>query len=259
VRALSAPIWAWRFDLALTFLERAIRLRNKRSLLANYWPLILPVFLTALWVFVGRGVFAVDIPHYPVFLFAGVTAWAFLSTTILRAMMTLSAEHALIHRGRFAYEMLPLSHVGSTAVFLFALLGGIILYSAAYGWLEPGLLPLLALPVAALLLLVGAISLVLAILDVHLRDVRQVIPSLLTVWFFATPIVYRPSMLPDWARSWIELNPMTPIVVNVRAILVEGTAGDTLKMSILLVLCAALFAACLIGFRRAARDVSRTV
>ena len=255
----SARGWGWRFDLALTFVERSLRLRTKRSLLAHYWPLIAPIFLTALWVFIGRGVFSVEIPHYELFLFAGVSVWVFVAATILRSLMTLSGESAVINRGRIPYEVLPLSHVAASAIYLFATLAALAVFTGVRGWIEPQLLPLLVLPIATLILLVSSISLLLAVIDVHNRDVRQVLPNLITVWFFTTPIIYRPDMLPDWARPVIELNPASPIVASVRALLVEGHSGDVAQISIALACCAALFGISLFAFRRVAQDIARVM
>jgi ABC-type polysaccharide/polyol phosphate export permease len=248
-----------RLELAFTLAERALRLRIKRTWIAGFWPLVAPGFLMGLWLFVGRAVFSVDIPHYPSYLFAGLVAWTFASATVGRSLGTLSADAELIRRARFPYELLPLGNVAANAVYLLVLLGGLGVYSASRGWLEPELLPLLVLPLAALLLLVGALSLLLSLFDVHNRDLRMVLPSLLTVWFFTTPIVYRPSMLSDAARSLVELNPLTPIVVNVRSLLVFGNAGDTVQISVVLGCCAALFGVCMIIFRRWGRDLARTI
>lgn len=239
--------------------ERQLRLRLKRSLLGILWPIAAPFFLFALYAFVFNSVFEVPVEHYGIFLLAGLLPWTFLAQTVGLVISSVSNEPELIRRAPFPYEYLPLSSAVVMALYFLVTLGGFVAYLAAIGWLRYGVLPFLVVPVVALLLLVGAISMLLSIVDVYNHDLRQILSNLMTIWFFLVPVVYRPGMAPSQLYFLRSVDPMNLIVSQFRDVLYSGRLFQPAHMVIMMGLCAALFVVSLAVFRRASRQLPKDV
>jgi lipopolysaccharide transport system permease protein len=239
-----------RLPLLTALIVRQLRLRSKRSPMGVMWPIVAPVLLLALYVFVFHHVFRVPIHNYAEFLFAGLLPWTFLAQTLGSAVVSLSNEPELIRRTRFPYELLPLANVTAMSVYFLASLGGFVLYLAIAGHLVVALLPALVFPLLSLYLFVAALALVLALIDVYNRDLRQVLANLLTVWFFLVPIVYQQARLGPELHFLQSVDPANVIVGQFRAVLYYGNLSHPSHMAELLALCLATWLICLTVFRR---------
>jgi lipopolysaccharide transport system permease protein len=244
-------------DLFVILVERQLLLRAKRAWMGTVWPVIAPGFLLLLYTFVFRRVFNVPIERYPEFLLCGLLPWAFLAQTLGKTISSLSLEPEILRKGPFHYELLPMATVASHALNFLIALVIFLAYLALTGRLEYALLPVVAIPVAALLLLVAALSLLVALVDVYNHDLRQVLNNLLTIWFFFVPIVYRPEMAPETVRNLQSLDPMGMIVEQFRAILYHGAITNWGRLVATLLLCVVLFSLALAWFRRFSRDLPK--
>jgi ABC-type polysaccharide/polyol phosphate export permease len=172
----------------------------------------------------------VNIADYPLFLIAGLIVWVFFSQALLSATPSLVANAALVRKVRFPREAIPASvatvQLGTFLVMLAMLLPVELLVR---GSADPSLL-LLPLVVAALFALVLGLSLALAALNAHFRDVEPVLAAALMPWFFLTPIFLRVDDFPGVAThpfigdllKWA--NPIAPFVDAVRNLLYDGSA-----------------------------------
>jgi lipopolysaccharide transport system permease protein len=246
-------------ELLFTLVERQLRLRSKRTLFGLLWPLVAPLFLLLLYLFVFQSVFRVPVPRYHVYLFAGLLPWAFLTQSLGLSITSLSNEPELVRRARFPRELLPISSVLSMSFHFLALLAVFVTYLAIRGWLEPVLLPVIVLPVVATLLLVMSGAVILALIDVYNRDLRSILGNLLTIWFFLVPIVYRPDMVPDQLQFLRSVDPMNIIVGQFRYVLYGGFVARPAHVVYMLVVCAALFLVSLAIFRRFSPDLPRDI
>lgn len=201
---------------------RQLRLLRKRSKLGLIWPLLTPWVMLLLYVFVFHTVFNTPIPRYGVFLFAGLLPWSFLSQTVGAAVTSLSLEADVIRRARFPYWLLPLAvEVALSTYFLITLIG-FVGYLGVRGEINWAVFPAILLPVASIYLFVGALTCVLAFIDVYNRDLRQVLNNLLTVWFFLVPIVYQQRMLSHRLLFTRSIDPLNLIVGEFRDVLYDG-------------------------------------
>jgi lipopolysaccharide transport system permease protein len=246
-------------ELLLTLIERQLRLRAKRSLFGIAWPIISPVFLVALYIFVFHGVFQVPVQRYPAFLIAGLLPWTFLAQSLGQAITSLANEPELIRRAPFPYALLPIASVLSMATFFLATLALFLIYLAVTGGLFLNLLPLLALPVVALLLFVAAVAMILALIDVYSRDLRHVLANLLTVWFFLVPIVYRPDMVDAKLQLLRSIDPANMVVGQFRDILYFGHISNAGHLALMLAVCTAFFIVTVTGFRRFSVNLAAAV
>lgn len=246
-------------DLFVTLVERQLRLRAKRSVMGVVWPVLAPLFLLALYSFVFASVFEVPIDDYPVYLFAGLLPWTMLAQTLGVAVQSLSLEPELIRRSPFRYELLPISVTVTMALYFFFTLVVFVAWLAVFADLRWALLPVLAVPVVALLLLVAAASMVVALVDVYNRDLRLVLGNLLTVWFFLVPVVYRPDMAPGALQALRSVDPMNMIVGQFRDILLFGKVSRPGHLVLMLVACGAVYAVAVGLYRAVGHRLPRDV
>ena len=247
-----------RRELLVTLVERQLRLRAKRSVMGVVWPVVAPLFLLALYVFVFGSVFDAPVDDYPAYLFAGLLPWSFLVQSVHDALQSISYEPELVRRAPFPYHLLPLARVVVLAIPFLVLLVGFVAWLVVSSDVRLVLLPWLVAPVAAVLLLVAGIASVLALIDVFNRDLRFVLNNLLTVWFFLVPIVYTQRMAGgrlDWVRA---VDPMNHVIGRFRDVLYTGHV-DPGSMALTLVYGAAVFVASLLLFQRAALDLAKDV
>jgi ABC-type polysaccharide/polyol phosphate export permease len=240
-RGQADAAWLPSRDLFFTLVERKLRLQSKRSWVGVLWPIVAPVFLFVLYVFVFHHVLRVRALDYPVYLFAGLLPWTFLAQTLPESILSISSDAELVRRSRFRYELLPLATVTALSLHFLVTLIGFIVVLAAVGDLNAVLLPTLAVPVITLYLLVATIAMVLALIDVYNRDLRRVLANLLTIWFFLIPIVYLQSQATE-LHFLRYMDPANILISEFRSILVYGTYPPVHTIVSGLAICLGLFA-----------------
>lgn len=219
-------VWRYR-DLLLMLAKRDVMVRYKQASLGVLWAIFVP--LTQMGVFViffghvlGAGAKASaeagrDIA-YPVFLLVAQVPWNFFASTVNSASNSLVGDANLLRKVYFPRLIVPLSAVGAPIVdfvIAFGVLLGIMLW---YGLpILPALaaLPLLMFSVTAAAMGVG---LLLASLTVSYRDFRSVIPVLVQLWFFVTPVIVSTSWLGGRWQWLLMLNPMAGPIEAFRSI-----------------------------------------
>lgn len=211
-------IWSQR-ELFFVFVWRDLTLRYKQTIMGVSWVILHPLLMTLVFtVFFGL---VVRVPSdgipYPIFAYSGLLPWMFFSQTIAAGAQSLSAHGQLINNIYFSRLMLPLVNVCvrlvDVLVATIVLIGLMLYYGITPG---PGVLmfPLLILQLA---LLAFALSAWLARLHLKYRDVSSLLPVILQVWMFVSPIVYPPSLIGDRWRKIYFLNPIAGVIENVRA------------------------------------------
>jgi ABC-type polysaccharide/polyol phosphate export permease len=208
--------------------SRAIRRDYLENVTGFAWLIVQPLLLLAVYAFVFTVIFkarvtgAGDVGFVP-FLAVAFWPWTAFSEAILRASNAVASNAALIGKVAFPTELLPLSTVAAT--FLMHLIGylGVLLVLQLLGapihW--AGLF--LALPLLALLgLFAAGLALFASALQVFIRDVAQILPPLMTFWFFTTPILYSATILPPAVAEFMRYNPMAWYVGRLRDFLLYG-------------------------------------
>lgn len=220
-------IWARR-ELFFVFVWRDLKVRYKQTVLGVGWAILQPLLMTLVFaVFFGL---MVRVPSdgvpYAVFAYSGLLAWVFFSQIIAAGSQSLSGHGQLINKIYFPRLILPLANVcvrfidfAAASVVLFGLM---LYYGVSFSW-NILLFPILVLQLAVLSF---ALSAWLAALHLKYRDVGSLLPIILQVWMFSSPIVYPASLIPErWRRIYF-LNPVAGILENSRAALF-GLPFDT--------------------------------
>jgi lipopolysaccharide transport system permease protein len=163
---------------------------------------------------------------YALFAYTALLPWSFFNTAVSGGTNSLVTHTQLITKVYFPREILPITYVVA-ALFDFAigfvvLLGLMAWYQVPLSAQAINLLPIVALLAAWIL----AMSLVLAAVQVRIRDIGVALPVLMQILLFASPVIYPLSAVPAAWRDWYLLNPMAGIVSSFRDILLRQTAPD---------------------------------
>jgi lipopolysaccharide transport system permease protein len=215
-----AGLWRHR-ALGLVLVSRELKARYRGSVLGYFWSLLNPLLMLAVYSVVFAFIFPGRSPStspYALFLFTGLLPWNWLAGGLTDAAASLTTHGALLRKILFPAEVLPLVAVAAQGVhFLLALpvLGvGLALGTAgAFGPAVPLGWPLVQTVPLFLLegVFIAGLGLLLAALAVHFRDVKDILATGLTLWFFATPVLYAlPDMRIERLRVALLWNPATP-------------------------------------------------
>ncbi len=208
--------------------SRAIRTDYLENVTGFAWLILQPLVLLAVYAFVFTTIFKARVPDagpggFVPYLAVAFWPWTAFSEAVLRSSNAVSANAALIGKVAFPSELLPLS--GVTATFMMNMLGylAVLLVLQLMGtpvrWAGlPAALPVIAL----LYLFASGLALFVSALQVFIRDVSQILPPLMTFWFFTTPILYSSSILPPQFATLMQFNPMTWYVERLRDFLLLG-------------------------------------
>ncbi len=226
---------------------RQIRQDYLENLTGFAWLILQPLILLAVYAFVFSTIFKARIPEaegigFVPYLAIAFWPWTAFSEAILRANNSITANGALIGKVAFATEQIPLATV--TATFIMHLIGYlavlVVLQLMGTGIQWPYLL--IAIPVILLMWVFAcAISLFTSAIQVFVRDLAQILPPLMTFWFFTTPILYSSSHLPEAIQNLTKWNPMAWFIARLRELLLFGEMNFEYR-SLLLVLFVGLFA-----------------
>jgi lipopolysaccharide transport system permease protein len=249
-----------QFNKNLVFFRNLVTRQVQQDYLDNLtgfaWLFLQPLILLAVYAFVFGEIFKARLPEsvgvaFVPYLAVAFWPWTAFSEAILKASNSITSNAALIGKVAFANELLPLASV--TATFLMHALGylAVLLVLQLLGtpihWLW---LPVAMVMLLLLWLLAGAIALLTSTLQVFTKDVAQILPPLMTFWFFTTPILYSPELLPEAISRILDWNLMAWFVAWLRGALLFGELSLTMAMGVVPLLVVFLYWAALRFFRR---------
>jgi ABC-type polysaccharide/polyol phosphate export permease len=236
--------------LIQSLVARELKARYRGSVLGFFWSFFNPLLLLLVYSFVFKYVLPARFQeveeHYELFLFCGLLPWTWFSASLLESSGVLIAGGNLIKKVLFPAEILPIVTVLANMVHFFfglvILAGFLVWFGTPVNLLELAWFPV---AIAVQLLLTMGFALILSALTVHFRDLRDILGNLMTLWFFATPIIY-PYQPIEAAGSWqwqfIRLNPFTHLAITYQEILFfKGPVGHGFWLLVLGAMSAAFF------------------
>jgi len=210
-------LWQYR-ELLYFLIWRDIKVRYKQTALGAAWAIIQPLFSMLIFsLFFGRlAKMPSDGIPYPLFSLAALVPWTFFANGLNQSSNSLVASANLLKKVYFPRLVIPIATV-LAGVVDFALSFVVLLGLMAFYGIAPTI-NLLWMPLFLLLALVTslAVGLWMSALNVKYRDVRYIVPFVIQVWMFSTPIVYPSSLLPASWRTIYGLNPMVGVVEGFR-------------------------------------------
>lgn len=217
----AVALWRYR-HLVLEIVARDIKVRYKRSVLGIVWTMLSPLLnmLAMTWVF--SLVMRMDVRNFPVYFLTGSIFWAFFGgATSHAASLTIDAME-ITRRVYIPRSVFVVAAVGVALVNLVLSLVPLFFIVVLTGY--PVHASWLFVPVAILIgaLFTIGVGLIVFTLASRFVDVKETYLVLVQTWFFVTPIVYTPAIVPERYRFIIRYNPMTYLVEVFRAPLYDG-------------------------------------
>jgi lipopolysaccharide transport system permease protein len=248
-------LWDFR-ELVYFFLWRDLKVRYKQTLLGASWAIIQPVVSTVVFTIIfGRlaQLPSDDLP-YGLFAFAAMVPWTLFASSVGQGARSVTGGAGLIARVYFPRLLLPLASVLSYLVDMAIGVVVLLVVMAVYGY-YPGI-ELLVLPLFLVLLLVTSFGVCcfLGALNAQYRDVGYLTPFLLQIWFFATPVVYGQSLIPNQWQWLLALNPMAAVVNGFRWCFLQGPSPFGPDLIVSVVSAGVLFAVGIATFKRMERN-----
>ena len=244
-------LWDSR-ELVVHFTIRDLKLRYKQTLIGVAWAIVQPVMTMIVFtLFFGR---LAKMPSeglpYPVFYFSALLPWIYFSSAVTQGANALVGNQNVIKKVYFPRLALILS---SVAVGLLDLLIGLALLLVALPFYDIPLTPkiLWLIPLILLALLSAlSVSIWLSVLNALYRDIKHVLPFLIQLWMFISPVAYATSLVPERWRSLYALNPLVTIIDGFRWSLTGQGAIDSLSAGLSTVMVVALLVAGMIFFAK---------
>ncbi len=226
-------LWDYR-ELLYFLVWRDIKVRYKQTVIGAAWAIIQPVFAMVIFtIFFGM---LAKLPSgnlpYPLFYYSGLLPWLYFSGAFQHATNAIIDHQRLITKVYFPRLLLPLAAVVCGLVD-FAVAFVILVAMMAFYGIAPAA-GVLLLPIFLLLAVATALGagLWLSVLNATYRDVRYVVPFLIQLWLFASPVVYPSSLVPEAWRWLYGLNPMAGVIEGFRwALLGQGQPPALLGVS----------------------------
>jgi lipopolysaccharide transport system permease protein len=231
----------WHYRELIYFLTwRDIKVRYKQAVLGIAWAVLQPLLTTVIFTIIFGILLKTpsqEIP-YPLFTMTALLPWQLFATALQRSSISLVGNANLITKIYFPRLAIPFSSVMASlvdfCVSFVVLLGVMVYYHYWPGW------NILWLPLIVLLALLTALSvgLWLSALNVQYRDIQHIVPFIIQVWMYASPIVYSIDIVPNGIWRWLYgLNPMVGVIQGFRWALLGGDPPDiTMVFSIGMVL-----------------------
>jgi lipopolysaccharide transport system permease protein len=215
-------------EVAYMLIRRDLIVRFRQTYFGLAWLLFKPLMLMVVMSFAFGFLAGFEKSHdtpYPLIIFCGVIPWYFFSNAVPDSMYSLVSHMHIIQKTYFPRAIIPLTAVAVGAIefiiawLLFVL--GCIWFGYMPGW-EIALFPILCLQ---LVTLCAAIGLWLATINLQFRDIGNLVPFLLMVGFFVTPVGYITVRIPEHWQLVYALNPLVGIIESLRWSMLRGMGG----------------------------------
>jgi ABC-type polysaccharide/polyol phosphate export permease len=200
------------------------------TVLGQLWWVLDPLFQMLIYVVLVQVIFQRSTPDYPLFIFAAILPWKWLSISLGSGAGSVTAREGLIRQIQFPKIVLPVAAVSAATVsFTISLVALAIMYLP---YLDRLSLWLLTLPLIAAVQLVFSLALAIGLsaLNVFYRDVQVILGHIVRLWFYASPALWALDDLSDnpTLKSILSLNPMAPILESYRNVIYGTPSGDPL-------------------------------
>jgi lipopolysaccharide transport system permease protein len=242
-------------ELIAALTQREVKARYRQTLLGFSWAIAQPLAFMIVFnlVFSRFAKVPSDGIPYPVFSYAALVPWTFLTNALNSATISLVSQRSIVTKTYFPREVIVVSQI--TARFI-DFLASAVVFAGLMMWYQ--ITPtawILFVPVLLIIqiILMLAASLITSALHVSYRDLAPVVTLGLQVWLYLTPVSYPLSIVPAELRPWYLLNPMAGLIESYRDVVIHGRAPQMDALGASITISLLLFAVAYPFFKRAER------
>ena len=247
-------------ELLKSNVKKEIRGKYKGSFLGVLWSFVNPLLMTLVYALVFPFILRSSEPHYVTYLVIGILPWNFFTTVISQGTFVVLANAGIIKKVYFPREILPISVATSGLInfFIQCLIIIIFLLFSGIGYS----VYILFLPLVILIqyiLLMGIIFITSSV-NVYIRDLEYIVNFMVTMLFYATPILYNADLFKNSSISFIfKINPMAYIIDAYRDIFYYQQMPNLYALGAVLLICVGIFMLGLMTFRKLERGFAEEV
>ncbi len=207
-------------EMIASLVRKDLRGRYKGSVLGFFWTFLNPLMQLLVYSLVFSIIVRVEVEKYYLFLFVALIPWIFFSSALTSGSGVILNQKDMVKKIYFPREVLPIAHALTNFInmlFSFIVVFIVILISGV----GINFIALLYLPLIMLIefTLVLGITFLTSSITVYMRDLEHIMTILNMLWMYLTPILYSITMIPEVYLPYIQLNPMTAVIVAYRDIL----------------------------------------
>jgi ABC-2 type transport system permease protein len=228
-------------ELLTNLVIRDLKVKYRNSILGYFWSLLDPLLTTLLFIVVFSFIVRIQVENYPVFLIAAILPWSFLNGSLMGAVVSISGNSNLIKKVYFPRQIFPFSIIISNLInFILGLavfLPFLLFFKIKFDF------SLLALPVIIILqvILLSGLALLVSYLNVFFSDIAFILRFIINLWFYATPIFYPITMVPEKYMNFYMLNPMAVIISLYRSVIIHTKIPSVNYISLAVIISLLIF------------------
>lgn len=208
--------------LLTELIMRDIKTKYRKSILGVFWTILNPLFMMVVLSVVFSNMFKFDVEYFPVYLLSGQLIFNFYNEATTNAMGAIVANGPLIKKIYVPKYMFVLSRIFSSLINLLASFTAIIFVMLAMR-VELHYTVLLApIPLLFIVFFSLGVGLILSAITVKFRDIMHLYSVFVTALMYLTPVIYPMSILPEWLKKIVLLNPITNILMMFRDVMLNN-------------------------------------
>ena len=198
--------------LLYELVARDVKIKYRKSVLGVLWTLLNPLLMMLILSIVFSNLFRFDVENYSLYLLAGQILFNFFNESTTGAMTAILGNSALIKKVYIPKYLFVVSRIASSSINILSSFCALILVMLFTRTELHFSMFLVVIPLAYLIIFSLGVGLILAAITVKFRDVMHLYTVFLTGLMYLTPIIYPISMLPEWVKKIVNLNPLTGIL-----------------------------------------------
>lgn len=215
----------YRF-LIKQLVNRDFKTKYKRSVLGVFWSFLNPLLTMVVQYVVFSKLFRFDVPHYPVYLLAGIVMFNYFSEACTLTLGSITGNRSLITKVYMPKYIYPLTRVLSSLINLAISMIPLLCVALLSGLVPTRAYLLVLYPMACLTVFCLGLGMLLATSMVFFQDTQFLWGVLSMVWMYLTPVFYPASILPDRVAALLKFNPMYHYVTFVRTCIMSGVSPE---------------------------------
>jgi ABC-type polysaccharide/polyol phosphate export permease len=229
-------LWAFR-ELTYTLAERDLRIRYKQAVLGIAWAVISPVFMMLAFTLIFQKFAKVNTggSPYALFSYLGLLPWTFFSSSVSTGGLSLVSNQPLLNKLYCPREVFPIAGIADAMVdALIATMVLAVLFPIT-GFAPKAQTFYIPLLLIVLLMFTLGVTLAVSALTVYMRDLRLVLPLVIQLGLFVTPVVYQTSSISKsetFLVAFSALNPLVPVIDGLRRTVLDGLAPQWTALAV---------------------------